>query len=188
MRKAKLILLALICFLSTITLVNAAMDDPLTTNVDEGANEGDIISFKINGIHAQVVGTVEPRWTKSLDKLNIDLASQATDVETDRTSFPTEYALDQNYPNPFNPGTTIEYQIPQSVRSQLVKLDIYNTLGEKIRTLKRELQQPGSYSLHWDARDDDYRNRLLEFVEKASVGEGLTQEEIDELETMMRID
>ena len=35
--------------------------------------------------------------------------------------------------------------------------------------------------LDWDSRDDDYRLKLKEFLEKASENEGLTQEEVDEL-------
>ena len=42
--------------------------------------------------------------------------------------------------------------------------------------------------MDWDRRDEDYRFRLLDFIEKTSKGEGLTQEEVDELEEMMRID
>ena len=42
--------------------------------------------------------------------------------------------------------------------------------------------------LDWDNRDDGYRTKIVEYLEKANEGEGLTQEEIDELEKLMRID
>lgn len=42
--------------------------------------------------------------------------------------------------------------------------------------------------IDWDNRDDDYRLKLIDFLEKAEVGTGLTQEQVDELETLMRID
>jgi hypothetical protein len=57
--------------------------------------------------------------------------------------------LYQNYPNPFNPNTTIKYSIPKSDHIELVLLEIYNTLGEKISTLVNEHQKPGNYTVEW---------------------------------------
>jgi len=42
--------------------------------------------------------------------------------------------------------------------------------------------------IDWSDRPDEYRIKLLEFLEKAQENDGLTQEEVDELEAMMRID
>lgn len=42
--------------------------------------------------------------------------------------------------------------------------------------------------IDWDSRDDEYKSRLVFFLEKSSIGEGMTQEEIDELEKLMRVD
>lgn len=42
--------------------------------------------------------------------------------------------------------------------------------------------------LDWNNRDEEYREKLVFFLQKTDVGEGLTQEQIDELETLMRID
>jgi len=42
--------------------------------------------------------------------------------------------------------------------------------------------------IDWDNRDDKYRNKLIGFLDKAETGTGLTQEEVDELEALMRID
>lgn len=45
---------------------------------------------------------------------------------------PDRFDLEQNYPNPFNPETEIRFQIPKQRKVVLV---IYNTLGQKIKTL-----------------------------------------------------
>ncbi len=61
---------------------------------------------------------------------------------------PNEYLLSQNYPNPFNPTTTIEYTLPVD---GMVNLDIYNVLGQKIKTLYAGHQNAGQHSVMWDA-------------------------------------
>jgi len=60
---------------------------------------------------------------------------------------PTSFALTQNYPNPFNPSTTIEYQVPQR---SFVKIAIFNSLGQLIKTLIEEESAIGRYSIIWD--------------------------------------
>jgi len=64
---------------------------------------------------------------------------------------PTDYALEQNYPNPFNMETEIVYQLPEAV---YVNLSIYNSLGQKIRTLVSRNQVAGRYAARWDGRDE----------------------------------
>ena len=61
-----------------------------------------------------------------------------------------QYALYQNYPNPFNPSTNIRYQIP---KAGLVTIDIYNILGQKVKTLLNKYQAEGKYSIKFDASD-----------------------------------
>ncbi|MFC1512262.1 FlgD immunoglobulin-like domain containing protein [Candidatus Latescibacterota bacterium] len=72
-------------------------------------------------------------------------------------STPTEFSLSQNYPNPFNSHTTIDYTIPDSVSRERATLVIFNTLGQRVRELFNENQQPGGYSILWDGRDDSGR-------------------------------
>jgi hypothetical protein len=64
---------------------------------------------------------------------------------------PKVFALDQNYPNPFNPSTNIKYQIQNTSQ---VNLSIYNILGQRITTLKDEVQSVGYYSVTWDGRNE----------------------------------
>jgi len=61
---------------------------------------------------------------------------------------PTKFMLYQNYPNPFNPSTTISYDLPQRSR---VKLTIHNLLGQEVATLVNGEQEPGRYSVKFDA-------------------------------------
>ena len=64
------------------------------------------------------------------------------------------FMLHQNYPNPFNPNTTINYVIPQYLNNHAVNLEIYNTLGQRVKTLLNGKKNWGSYEISWDGRDD----------------------------------
>lgn len=58
------------------------------------------------------------------------------------------YKLEQNYPNPFNPVTSINFTLPEK---STVKLEIYNSLGQMIRTLVNGEKEAGNYSVKFDA-------------------------------------
>ncbi|MCB0731892.1 MAG: T9SS type A sorting domain-containing protein [Ignavibacteriae bacterium] len=65
-----------------------------------------------------------------------------------------EFSLLQNYPNPFNPSTKISYTIPDLKAGEiLVKLIIYDILGNEIEILVNESQTPGKYSVTFDAKN-----------------------------------
>ncbi|RMF58926.1 MAG: T9SS C-terminal target domain-containing protein [Calditrichaeota bacterium] len=84
----------------------------------------------------------------------LDFFFNITGIESgsnDAASIPARYELMPAYPNPFNPETTIEFRIPTSSE---VSLEIYNPLGQKIRTLYRGKAPAGTYRLRWDGRDD----------------------------------
>ena len=63
---------------------------------------------------------------------------------------PADFGLNQNVPNPFNPETTISYQLPVSER---VRLTVYTSLGQEVRTLVDGAQEAGAYTIRWDGRD-----------------------------------
>jgi hypothetical protein len=72
---------------------------------------------------------------------------QSTPIDNEN-ELPKEFLLYQNYPNPFNPSTTIKYQISDN---GLVKIDVYNLLGEVVATLVNEQKPAGSYQVQFDA-------------------------------------
>ncbi|MBI2427947.1 MAG: choice-of-anchor D domain-containing protein [Ignavibacteriales bacterium] len=64
---------------------------------------------------------------------------------------PLEYSLAQNFPNPFNPATSIRYSLSNSSH---VKLEIFNTLGQRVKSLVQEFQPIGTYVVAWNGTDD----------------------------------
>lgn len=76
---------------------------------------------------------------------------EANDTLSNKGTLPTSYTLSRNYPNPFNPATEISFSLPE--RTQ-VSLNIYNILGEKVKTLVNETRDAGTYNVRWDGRDE----------------------------------
>ena len=69
---------------------------------------------------------------------------------SDNELFVNKFELNQNYPNPFNPSTTIRYSIPSD---GFVKLSIFNTIGEEVRTLVNEFKVAGSHDENFNAAE-----------------------------------
>ena len=65
-------------------------------------------------------------------------------------SIPDSYQLGQNYPNPFNNKTSIEYSISNY---GLIKIQIFNLLGVKIKTLVDKIHIPGNYKIYWNGQN-----------------------------------
>lgn len=63
---------------------------------------------------------------------------------------PIAYQLHQNSPNPFNPTTEIRFDLPMT---EMVKLEIFNTLGQKVQTIANEVLGAGYHTFSWDGRD-----------------------------------
>jgi len=97
-----------------------------------------------------------------------------TSVE-DPAGIPENFSLEQNFPNPFNPSTVINYTIPQSANLINTRLEIFNLLGQKIKTLVNTQQSSGTYTVQWNGTNDSgellatglyvYRLQAAEFVE-----------------------
>ena len=61
-----------------------------------------------------------------------------------------KFELSQNYPNPFNPTTTIKFGLKEKSN---VKIDIFNIIGEKVKTVFNEVKEPGNYQLEFNANN-----------------------------------
>jgi hypothetical protein len=113
-------------------------------------------------------------WFYGLKQIDLDGTVHYTegiqvDVPTgvDEKSLPTVFALDQNYPNPFNPSTQIQFALP---RESIVRLEVFNILGERVATLVNETRPVGYYSERFDATGLAsglylYRMKAGEFVD-----------------------
>ncbi len=82
--------------------------------------------------------------------------------EVDESVVPENLLLYQNYPNPFktsgtgrDPATCISFNL--AVPSK-VNLTIYNTKGQKIKTLLNDFIEVGMHSVVWDGKNDNQKD------------------------------
>jgi hypothetical protein len=65
---------------------------------------------------------------------------------------PDRFDMTQNYPNPFNPDTRIMFNVPQQAE---VRLNVYNVMGQLVRTLASGTFTMGQHEVTWDGRDQN---------------------------------
>ena len=65
--------------------------------------------------------------------------------------FPTAIILHPAYPNPFNTSTALNYQL---FANSMVKIDIFNILGYRVKTVLNEKQAPGYKTIVWDGKNE----------------------------------
>lgn len=110
------------------------------------------ISLSDSGIYiCKINNTIAPNLTLYSRPFHITVQTEVS-VEDMAGYIPKKFALKQNYPNPFNPVTEITYDLPHSVQ---VNVSVFNTTGQKVRTLKEAHQSAGSYTVQWDGKDEN---------------------------------
>lgn len=88
------------------------------------------------------------KYSYRLKQIDFDGSYKYSEVVGTEVTVPLSFNLEQNYPNPFNPTTVIVYSIP--VKS-FVNLEIFNALGQKVKSLVNEEKGAGSYKVEFSA-------------------------------------
>jgi len=86
---------------------------------------------------------------------NSSVVSDVMKVTAPIDAYPVTFKLSQNYPNPFNGSTIIEYDIPDGTLPTKTVIQVFNVLGQRIKTLVSEEHDPGRYSVRWDGTDQN---------------------------------
>lgn len=75
-------------------------------------------------------------------------AETTPDAVDDIIDIPEQFRLDNNFPNPFNPTTTLQFHLPQS---EVVTIEIYNLMGNKVKTIVNNRYDAGVHQVIMDA-------------------------------------
>lgn len=126
------------------------------------------VSVLYDGTNQPLVGADEPpgnqrayeyntlQWIKLTSPYDYTLFMRATvttitSVHQIDTRVPERFELLQNYPNPFNPTTNIRYSLPKQTN---VSIRVYDIKGSLIATLVDNTQNPGTYEVTWNGKDN----------------------------------
>lgn len=121
-------------------------------------SKADIVCTRV-GLRDELAG--EMRVSGKL-AASVTITTPKSAVSEQETAKPDLFSLSQNYPNPFNPNTTICCTIPSASTTLCgeglnVRLDIYDLLGQRVRTLADGTLEPGRHAVTWDGKDESGR-------------------------------
>lgn len=122
------------------------------------AGDVDLVSIPMTAKSAVVAG--DKKQLRLTRMLMATPAAGRINVEgiDDPLPLPTSFMLKQNYPNPFNPTTLIEFSVgaEAGVMGQRdVTLEIYNIMGQKVRSLVNGKMPVGEHRIEWNATSDN---------------------------------
>jgi hypothetical protein len=106
-----------------------------------------IYYYKVVAIFSNPNGVSEPSNIVNATPLSCD----------DWLETPLATYLFPAFPNPFNPETTIRFSVAENalgLHSTHVLIEVFNTRGQRVRTLVNEHRSAGNHSVTWNGRDD----------------------------------
>lgn len=128
--------------------------DTVITNPHYGVYVTGETSFTDNapGAEGETYYFVTAATTNSVESNATEVKSAGTIVSNEGTlddGIPQSVSLRQNYPNPFNPTTSITFELN---KAQGVQLNVYNMLGQHVRTLlNADQMSAGAHSVTFNA-------------------------------------
>lgn len=139
--------------------INAVADDFLNTNLDQ------LTAPRKEDGSLPDIDFLRPAPESALIDAGVDIGFSYTGEAPDLGAFEARVASDvdpsdqlalgvtlsPSYPNPFTSATTIQYAIAEPGR---VTLSVYNVIGQRVRTLVRQHQSPGAYTVRWRGEDE----------------------------------
>jgi len=136
--------------------------DPLSGSILAGGNQNVTVIFDATTLEA---GDYSGSLILTGHDVNHDVAAitipvtfhveGSVGVSDGIMDLPKAFSLGQNYPNPFNPTTEIRFDLPMKT---FVNLQIFNVMGQRVRTLVNSEMEAGFKSVRWNGSDDNGRS------------------------------
>ena len=100
-------------------------------------------------VELEIIGTKNNpgQWSNVWEAEIYGANSSSAVDEGEEEVIPAEYGISQNYPNPFNPSTKVQVKMKET---GVVKLDVYNILGEKVLAVLDEELSGGIHEIDID--------------------------------------
>ncbi|MBN2412799.1 PKD domain-containing protein [candidate division KSB1 bacterium] len=121
-------------------------------NNPQVSGSGVIACFEFERIDLTAGSTIELKEADFRSAANKKFFQfEQIDIHLDGMNLPKTYALSRNFPNPFNHSTQLEYSLP---KTSFVTIEIFNILGQPVRTLVDSKMDPGTYRIIWDGKNN----------------------------------
>lgn len=101
--------------------------------------------------HETAADLTEEGWKIFLQSVAWASSGEVMAVETNSENTPLTTMLNKNYPNPFNPATQISYSLAESGD---ISLTVFNSVGQRVKTLFQGPQSAGTYRITWDGSNN----------------------------------
>jgi hypothetical protein len=91
----------------------------------------------------------------SFSPFGVGIPTSVSVGDDPRDTRPSAFELHPNYPNPFNPYTTVAFTLQAPAT---VSVEIYDILGQRVRTLVDCSMPAGNHRVVWDGRNSEGRS------------------------------
>lgn len=106
--------------------------------------------FSQESLPISTVDTVEKKMNAAIDHFSTFLI-KSDSTQTDAPKLDNSLDRLLIYPNPFGNSTKISFKVESA---SLIKLGIYNIVGQKIISLTNDYYSKGIHSVSWDGTND----------------------------------
>ena len=110
-----------------------------------------LLSTSTPGMVTLYIEVTDDSLMSCTDSIIVNIIEDLTAINTrELTAIPEDHSLYYNYPNPFNSSTKIKFALP---KSETVKIEVYNIIGQKLQTLLNKSMPAGYHEVEFNGQN-----------------------------------